>query len=213
MPTKRSVHHSHQLAASLSTDNTHRTGHPLHNARPRAKVAAVLRDTAVGTNPESRKRVYDPPCSGASRSFICPFFISHLAFADEVWRFGQVFGSLIRHASPVARTPIPLRVPVILATLLGRPVLLPRPCLRPLEPHVAASVAAVRVPSIAAPVDVELCAAGPANDFKKLRLNLGETKTGLLGKTTRSCPYPLDRHRVTRRAAGSSPHPPPSSSL
>lgn len=70
MPAKRSVHHSNQLAASLSTDNTHRTGHPLQNARPRVNANAVFRGTAVGTNPVSRKRVYDPPCSGASRNSI-----------------------------------------------------------------------------------------------------------------------------------------------
>ena len=84
MSAKRSVHHSHQLAASLSTDNTHRTGHPFQKAKPRAKRAAVQRGTAVGTDPESRKHVYDPPCSGVSRILICPSFIAHLAFAREV---------------------------------------------------------------------------------------------------------------------------------
>lgn len=70
MTAKRSVHHSHQHAASLSTDNTHSTGHPLQNARPFTNWVAALRGIAVGTDPVSHKRVYDPPFSGVSRIFI-----------------------------------------------------------------------------------------------------------------------------------------------
>ncbi len=192
MSAKRSVHHSHQHAASLSTDNTHRTGHPLQNARPRASHSAVLLGIAVGTDPESRSLVYAPPCSGLSVIFICPSFILHLAFAREVCRLCQVFGSLIHHAVSISRPPLPLRVSVIRAAFFGRSVFLSSLCIRPLQPLGAARVAAVGVPSIATPVDVKVSAASTACNLVKLRLVLGETKTGLLGKTTRSCPYPLD---------------------
>jgi hypothetical protein len=201
MSAKRSVHHSHQHAASLSTDNTHRTGHPLQNARPRASHRAVLLGIAVGTDPESRSLVYAPPCSFVSAIFICPFFISHLAFAREICLLCQVFGSLIRHAASIARTPITLSVPVICAAFFGRSVFLPRLCIRPLQPLGSARIAAVGVPPIAASMNIKVSAASAACDLVKLRLVLGETKTGLLGKMTRSCPYPLDRCRVTRRAA------------
>jgi len=213
MSAKRSVHHSHQHAASLSTDNTHRTGHPLQNARPRASHSAVLLGIAVGTDPESRSLVYAPPCSGVSAIFICPFFILHLAFAREMCRLCQVFGSLIRHAVSIARSPIPLRVPMISAALFGRSVFLSSLCIRPLQPLRPARVAAVGMPPVATPVDAKVGSASAAGDLANLRLVLGETKTGLLGRMNRSSPYPLDQHRVTRRAAGSSPRPPPSSSL
>jgi hypothetical protein len=45
------------------------------------------------------------------------------------------------------------------------------------------------MPPITASVDVELSAARPAGDLVKLRLDLGETKTGLLGRIPRSSPH------------------------
>ena len=91
MSASRSVHHSHQHAASLSTDNTHATGHPLHSDSPPASRAALFRGIAVGTDPQSRNRVYAPLFWGESCIFLCPFFITHLAFPLEVCRSGQDF--------------------------------------------------------------------------------------------------------------------------
>ena len=91
MSASCSVHHSHQLAASQSTDNTHTTGHPLHSDSPCASLAAVLCGIAVGTDPQSCNRVYAPLFCGDNCIFICPCFIMHLALPHEVCRPGQVF--------------------------------------------------------------------------------------------------------------------------
>jgi hypothetical protein len=93
---------------------------------------------------------------------------------------------MIRHATTAITRPTCLfGVSVIRAPLLRRPVLLASLRLRPFQPLGAAGVTAVRMPVIAAPVSVKRSAAGAADDLVDLRLDLGETKTGLLGNMTR----------------------------
>jgi hypothetical protein len=182
MPARRSVHHSHQHAVSMATDNAHSTGPPLQKRSPRTSRATSLRATLLGTTPVSRNRVYDPPWTGDRVARNSPFSIAHLL--TEVCTDGLRPGSLIPHASgldPSPLPPLPLRVPVILAPLHGRPVPPPgRPC-RPPSPLSAARSAAVRVPPVAAPVDQELVAAGAAPDDQKLQSPSAGRKTGPRG--------------------------------
>ena len=203
MPAKRSVHHSHQHAASLSTDNTHETGHPLQNVSPRTSRAAAFRGTAVGTDPLRSNRVYEPPFSGSIRIVICPCFISHLAFAHEVCRRRQLFGSLIRHARSSA--PFSLRIPVILATFRGAAVLAARLSRRPLSSLCTARIAAVRVAPIAVPMNMKQGAAPAAGDLVEFRPVLGEATSWTL--ETEGCIIPLFRQSSEER--GYRPPPPP----
>ena len=81
---------------------------------------------------------------------------------------------MIRHATTLAPAPLPLRVPVVCPPLLGCSVLLSRFCLRPLQPLVPAFIAAVRMTTVTAPVDVKVSAASTASNLVDLRAILGE---------------------------------------
>lgn len=126
----------------------------------------------------------------------------HLAFAHEMCPRCQVSGRVIRHASSVARSSRSLCVPVIHPPLIGFPVFLPRSCPRPIQPLCAAQIAAVRMPPIAASVNIKVSAATAAVDLVNFRLDLGETKTRLLGTMPRSCPYPLGGIECTGGCGG-----------
>ena len=204
MPAVSSVHHSHQHAASLSTDNTHVTGHPLQNDRPWTSWIALARGTEVGTEPESRSRVYAPSFSGSRTIRIFPYFIMRLAFERMTCLIGQVFGSLIHHAAFDLKTSSSLRIAVIFATFLRFSVFATRRLSAFLSAFNTTAISAVGVSSVASAVNVKKMAAGAACDFVEFRCVLGEARFWT-SPTTR-CMMPLSL--VSSEERGCTPPPP-----
>ena len=183
MSARRPVHHSHQHAAAPSAHNAQSTGVPLRRASPRAGLAAFLHAPAVGNDPQSRNRVYDPLSSGESQIRILPSSIDHLL--HRVCPFARRVGSSIRHAAdPELSVLTPLLLGLVVGVLpLLRPAVLPpggppRPAV-PLGP--TGIVATVGVSPVAAPVDAEVLAAGAARDDQEIQSPSAGRETGPLG--------------------------------
>ena len=88
---------------------------------------------------------------------------------------------MIHHASDPELSPLPLPVPVGLPPLRRFTVLPPRRTRRPPTPARTAPLAAVRVPPVAAPVDVEVLPTEPATDDIEIQSSSAGRKTGPRG--------------------------------